>query len=349
MSSLLLSLPELFNSYKTWVSKNPQIASDYESTAKWISYFLAGRINNSHLVSELVYCLSNLLVLFNDGVIKQSMQLKSTATVEKIKVWLAIVEYSEVFCELSVQKLWGNTGKWILIVAIQVFKCIARLLLIYKHNETIVENPTIAPLDRGNIAKCQKGGSKHLLGIGQSEFDSVSFTLKRSGRVVRKVESSPPIGLRNWKPVELQAQKLPTDFTEQQNGASISKRQLIAETLYVTKPLIHLASMGVFGKTTWKPWVISLAIDLTSLQLYKSTQQTKTSLSKKQQLQLSKRTMLLLLYLLRSPFYEKHSGDKLDAFLIALSNNLPLAKLICTPLMQYLPFWQSNYFYMWSS
>lgn len=141
MSSLLLSLPELFNSYKSWVSKNPQIASDYESTTKWISYFLAGkpncnfsckvyynaqiilgRINNSHIVSELVYCLSNLLVLFNDGVIKQSMQLKSEATVEKIKVWLAIVEYSEVFCELSVQKLWGNTGKWTLIVAIQVFK-----------------------------------------------------------------------------------------------------------------------------------------------------------------------------------------------------------------------------------
>lgn len=154
------------------------------------------------------------------------------------------------------------------------FRCIARLLLIYQHNETIIETPTITPLNRGRVAKCQTGGSKHLLGLGQSEFDSDVFTLKRSGRVVRKVESSPPIGnscytfiymiwnshfelgLRNWKPVEHQAPKFPIDL-------EISKCQLIAETLYVAKPLIHLASMGVFGKTTWKPWVISLAVDLT--------------------------------------------------------------------------------------
>lgn len=42
MSSILFSLPELYNAYKTWVSKNPQSLSDYETSAKWISYFIAG-------------------------------------------------------------------------------------------------------------------------------------------------------------------------------------------------------------------------------------------------------------------------------------------------------------------
>lgn len=45
MTSILLSLPELFNSYKAWVSKNPSSLGDWEQSAKWISYIVAGIIN----------------------------------------------------------------------------------------------------------------------------------------------------------------------------------------------------------------------------------------------------------------------------------------------------------------
>lgn len=43
MSSVIFSLPELYEAYKQWVSNNPQTASDFETTAKWISYFIAGK------------------------------------------------------------------------------------------------------------------------------------------------------------------------------------------------------------------------------------------------------------------------------------------------------------------
>jgi peroxin-16 len=42
MSAILRSLPELYASYKDWVSHNPQVAGDFESTVKWLSYFIAG-------------------------------------------------------------------------------------------------------------------------------------------------------------------------------------------------------------------------------------------------------------------------------------------------------------------
>lgn len=80
-----------------------------------------GRIHNSHVLSELIYCLSKLLVLFNDRIIRKSFG-EGDSVVEKIKLWLTVIEYSEVFCELSVQKLWGKTGKWFIVVVIQVFK-----------------------------------------------------------------------------------------------------------------------------------------------------------------------------------------------------------------------------------
>lgn len=56
-----------------------------------------------------------------------------------------------------------------------------------------------------------------------------------------------------------------------------------------------------------------------------------------------------MLYLIRSPFFNKYSKDKINNLLKGMGNNVPFASLICNQLIKYLPFYQSNYFYMWSS
>ncbi|KAJ8982975.1 hypothetical protein NQ317_001415 [Molorchus minor] len=242
----------------------------------------------------------------------------------------------EVFCELSAFKVWGRAGKWIVIVSIQVFKCIARLLLIYRYKESIVQSPPVPALDRKTIKSNTTNGDFN---------QTATFTLKRSGRVVRKVEASPPIGLRRWTPLENEIHE------NKENMEQVAtSRQLMAETIYISKPIVHLASLACFGSTTWKPWLISLAVDLTSLHIYRSDNASTTrSLTPLQRIQVSKRIVALLLYLLRSPFYDRYSKDKINAILIALSNHVPLVGHICNPLQQYLPFWQSTYFYMWST
>lgn len=67
------------------------------------------------------------------------------------------------------------------------------------------------------------------------------------------------LGLRNWKPLEIR--EAPPVENDEKNGILI-KRQLIAEMIYVAKPIAHLISMGIFGNKTWKPWLISLSMDL---------------------------------------------------------------------------------------
>lgn len=74
-----------------------------------------------------------------------------------------------------------------------------------------------------------------------------------------------------------------------------------------------------------------------------------TFLSRKQRLELSRRSLSLLLYILRSPFYERYSGRKISSVLQTLSTKVPLARLICQPLQRYIPEWQAIYFYMWST
>jgi peroxin-16 len=88
----------------------------------YFSFFCIGRINTSKVLSEFVYCLSNLLVLFNDRIIHNARRLQAVGSGEKLKTWLTVLDYSEVFIEVSARKMWGERGKWLIVVVLQIFK-----------------------------------------------------------------------------------------------------------------------------------------------------------------------------------------------------------------------------------
>lgn len=91
-------------------------------------------------------------------------------------------------------------------------------------------------------------GNTSVAQIAEVQRNTVSFAL-RSGRTIRKIDAAPTA--RNWKPIP-----------QQTIESSLAGQQLIAETLYIVKPIIHLCATGCFGNNTWKPWVISLAVDI---------------------------------------------------------------------------------------
>lgn len=85
-------------------------------------FLFIGRINTSNVLSELVYCLSNLLVLFNDRIIHNARRLQAVSSGEKLKTWLTVIDYSEVFIEVSARRMWGEKGKWLIVIVLQIFK-----------------------------------------------------------------------------------------------------------------------------------------------------------------------------------------------------------------------------------
>lgn len=263
---------------------------------------------------------------------------------------LTTLEYCEVFIEISARRIFGIKGKWLFVTLVQFAKAAGRFFILKHSTEKIVTTPALPALNRRAIIKKQKNALKNGLIIEDSSErngklntnvfgeSSSTFQLKRSGRVIRKVEGAPPLQYRNFKVAEEQ---------QLENASnSVSFRLVQAEYLYIAKPLIHLAAMGLFGQKRWKQYIVSLSLDLASIRMY---HQHRQQMSKEQKLELSRRCINFLLYLVRSPFYERITQSRLDRMLGFVADNVPLIKMVAGPLREYLPYWQGTYFYLWST
>lgn len=327
-------ITKYFEVYQKWVIGNPHLLSDIESVVRCLSYFTAGRFNNSALASELVYSMPNLLVLFNDWLVYTSnVRMKLPQFESKIKIWLTIVEYVEALLEVTAKKVWGESGKWGVILFVQTIKSILKLILVYVYKERVTQNPPIQPLNRDKLAKSAK-----------EEFVKEGcFSLKHSGTVIRRVSATDTTHARKFSPPV--AIKENSDQPTEQ--LKTNRNMLIAETLYIIKPLLHLGCLSIFRGKHWKPWILSLGLDLLSLRLY-NREAKKGELTRMEREELIRRRLSLLLYILRSPFYDNCSRVRIYSLLNTLSRTVPFAKLMTEPVAKYLPHWQETYFYMWS-
>lgn len=347
--------------YRRFVLHNPETISKIESVLRALSYILSGRFGASEALSELVFSASQLLTLLNDGIFREGKS-KVTCDVTCVKrhrilLWLTVVEYLEVFIELGASRLWGEAGKWIIVVILQIAKAALRFVLLFKYKSGVQRTPLIPPFDRSNLLKCEEAVDEDSTNAGSGEeleeaqpeeedeqTDAVPagsvWRGARSGRLVRSLSATSSGSSRSWK--------LPKETSESKRvfqPTDLSNRRLFAESLYICRPLIHITSMFVFGQASWKPWLLSCGVDVTSL----AAMGDSSDFSEEERSELSRRTLLLLFYLLRSPFYDTYSKTRILGFLKFMSDTVPGLSFALNPLLDYLPTWQKIYFYNWSS
>ena len=75
-------------------------------------------------VSELVYAVSRLLSLANRLLLSSPVGRPRLPEVagRRLRAWLALTEYVEVFLELAAAQLLGPAGRWAVIAAVQIAK-----------------------------------------------------------------------------------------------------------------------------------------------------------------------------------------------------------------------------------
>lgn len=126
------------------------------------------------------------------------------------------------------------------------------------------------------------------------------------------------------------------------------------------------------GLDKWSPYMLSFSLDLVSLRLLHGNnfsvgrdnllnfmvRPTRSAddpsdpvddvWNWSEQIEIQRRYMSLFMYLLRSPFYDQYTKERVLRLLSLFANNIPLFGRLLRPFIAYLPEWQRVYFYVWN-
>ena len=193
-------LPDLWTRAREWlhsfedkyaelISEDLEWTSRMEGVVRAASYLFT--LGHSDIVSELVYSLSNLMVLFNDSILLSVLRRKSKQQTLKRILFraLAIVETFQVTIEMITRRFLGERWKWTVITLVSLFKSVSRALLVFYLRAGMSHSRVSRPIDRELITHRQQ-----LVGDTGQDQEAASTTVgkawvgARTNKVVRSVQ-----------------------------------------------------------------------------------------------------------------------------------------------------------------
>ncbi|KAG0027468.1 Peroxisomal membrane protein pex16 [Podila clonocystis] len=356
---------DFLGKYETFICKNASQISSIESTLRSLTYILPGRFDDADLASEALFSTLNLLGIYHDTILTKHVASlpashrptpsphnrytrdwqSNSLTYKRVALAMTIIQYTEVLIEMGVQKKWGAQYKWRVITALEAFKVAGRValmrltnqrMIVYPvHTERDVDPATLADLAEAELSVKESHWTGTRTGNTRLQLSAVQKSGKKGSDVTEFLLS---------KVLTPDIVRKPRDLVGMLNGLGA-----VGEYLFILRPLIYVLAMRKYGQKSWYPWFLSLAIELSSRSCLTTSLAARgggrsgsgTPLEKDE---MKRRLWLLLYYVLRSPFYDRFTKERLHKFTVAASKK-PLISLVGGIVKDYQPLWESIYFY----
>ncbi|CAO3624071.1 unnamed protein product [Cunninghamella blakesleeana] len=375
---------DIIQAYEGFLLKNVSQISSIESALRSLSYILPGRFHDAELASQAIYAGLNLLSLYHNSILRHAANkyiedsktnlLEESQFNKYTQFWtnksgshkllsglLSFISYTQVLIEMGVVKRFTQKVHYQWIAGLEAIKVVLRLTLfrLTQHRMILYPNHLERDVDPSALDPQRH---RHL------QAPTFNWTGRRTGKEVPylsttiNMDSSSSASL---SPFNNNNNSNKTRFADvndylmsrvltaeklrkpQQMVRIMSSLARFGEVAFILRPLLFVLGILKWGRRSWKPWFLSLFVDIASLLAIKegykddSGRSTMLPLEKKEY---HRRLRLLSFYLLKGVFYTKITRPKLERFCNRLENK-PLLSIVSNVLRDYLPLWENIYFY----
>ncbi|KAI9256267.1 peroxisome membrane protein [Sporodiniella umbellata] len=350
---------EYLNSYENFLLKNATQITSIESTLRTLTYILPGRFQDAELASQALYSVLNLMNIYHNHIIRKAAQgqpieestfnkyihfwssrSKINATASKL---LSFISYTQVLIEMAVLKKLGRKKQWECITYLEGFKVLLRLFLYQSTQQRMTLSPTHLQRDVEPQA------------LVEPQVQPASWVGKRTGIRVQtmndcvQLHNTPSSHAKSDVTDFLLSRRLTSEMVRRPEQMVVVQKNIskLAELLYIFRPFLYVLSILKWGRRSWRPWFISLMIELISQlslkQGYKS-EKGRSNMTPLEKEEYQRRAKLMLFNLMRGAFYLKITRPRLERMCNRIENKF-LLSMIANIVREYLPLWEDIYSY----
>ncbi|KAF7083010.1 hypothetical protein CFC21_086834 [Triticum aestivum] len=382
---LVRSLESLANGV-TWILPerfaNSEIAPEAgdASLSIGVTFSPTPRFFGLNLLSSVVYALLGIVSSVNQHIIETPNDGHSLASKEQSIPWalvVSILKDVEAVVEVAAQHFVGDDRKWGFLAVTEAVKACVRLAAfresgyrmllqggeVENEEEDVLEDnqgvktngvPVIYPVNghsqNGHWITTDGPDGKPGI-ISKSLEGRAVAALNRFGQNAKMLSDPTWMSRLQPSPVPpvMEIEK-PTFATIWSSKGVSGRLFMLGEAVHIFRPLVYVLLIRKFGIKSWTPWLVSLAVELTSLGIHSHATDLNHRAGKVHQLssaerdELKRRKMMWALYVMRDPFFASYTRRHLEKAEKAL-NPVPLIGFITGKLVELLEGAQSRYTY----
>lgn len=348
--------------YENWVRREASWYISLIETLKNFTLFYPGSYNETLLETEAIRAFLDVISLYHNAILDRYRGLTSTLHCKKETIWtkrcknfLMFFEPTQVLLEMFAIR--SSTGKlelvptknakhvdqlkekWTIILMVEMIKSVCRLCLLYNNDGKIVLPLTateIAQMKREKIVKEVKKKGKEPQNA--DPFQDLKMMYLQNGRVGCNSDqnTNQPMDLRS----SIRRHGHYVKFVPCKKDDWVpTHTEVMSEVIYIMRPVIHVASRITCEPGSWKPFFLSIFIDVVS-KLWAKKFKPMTAGAE----EATRRMIKYLWYFVQSPFFDHYTIIPLKN-IVNILNRLPLVGPLFSSIMDLGIAMQSLYFY----